>query len=103
MTNQKEIEKVAEQIVRNYKPEKVILFGSFAWGKPKSHSDIDLLIIKKTKKRKVERIKEILMKTKSNFPLEPLVYTPKELQARLDLRDFFFQNIVKRGRILYEK
>jgi len=101
--HQKEIKKVVNQIVKNYKPEKIILFGSFVYGKPKASSDIDLLILKKTKQRKVERIKKVLMETESHFPLEPLVYTPEELKKRLRLGDFFFENIIKKGKIMYEK
>lgn len=103
MNPQKEIKKITDQIVKNYRPERIILFGSFACGKPKAESDLDLLVIKKSKKTKVERIKEILMKTDSNLPLEPLVYTPEELKTRLDLGDFFFQNIIKKGKVLYDK
>lgn len=103
MDSQKEIKKITKQIIENYNPEKIILFGSFAYGKPKPSSDIDLLIIKKSRKRKVERIKEILMKVESDIPLEPLVYTPKEIKNRIDLGDFFFQNIFKKGKLLYEK
>ena len=103
MKNQKEVKNIVNQIVKNYKPEKIILFGSFAYGTPKISSDIDLLIIKNTKKRKVERIKDVLMKVESGFPLEPLVYSPKELQERLNLGDFFFQDIMKNGKVLYAK
>ena len=101
--HQKEIENITKQIVKKYKPEKIILYGSFAYGKPTEDSDVDLLVIKKTNKRKVERIQELLMKIKSNLPLEPLVYSPKEYEERLDLGDFFFQDIFKKGKVLYEK
>ncbi|MDI6883223.1 MAG: nucleotidyltransferase domain-containing protein [Patescibacteria group bacterium] len=100
---QKEIKKIIKQIVEKYKPEKIVLFGSFAYGKPKASSDVDLLVIKKTTKPKVKRIKELLMKIKSNLPIEPLVYNPKELKERFNLGDFFFQDISKKGKILYEK
>ena len=104
MKNQKEIQKIKEQIVKNYKPEKIILFGSFAYGKPNENSDLDLLIIKKTKDSRVERIKDVLMGVESNLPLEPLVYTPKELAARLKLGgDFFIEEVLNRGKIIYEK
>lgn len=52
MDAQKEIKRITKQIVKNYNPEKIILFGSFAYGKPKPSSDIDLLIIKKSRKKK---------------------------------------------------
>ena len=103
MQNQKEIQNIVNQIVKNYKPEKIILFGSFAYGKPKPSSDVDFLIIKNTKKKKVERIKDVLMQIKSNLPVEPLIYNPKEVQNRLSLGDFFFQDIVNKGKVVYEK
>ncbi|MBU4298457.1 nucleotidyltransferase domain-containing protein [Patescibacteria group bacterium] len=98
-----EIKKITDQIVKNYKPEKIILFGSYAYGKLTMSSDVDLLIIKKSRKKRVERIKEVLMKVESEIPLEPLVYTPKEIQERLELGDFFSQNILRKGKLLYEK
>lgn len=51
MDRQKEIKKITGQIVEKYKPEKIILFGSWAYGKPKENSDIDLMVIKKNKKK----------------------------------------------------
>jgi predicted nucleotidyltransferase len=48
MRYQKEIKKIVDQIVRNYKPEKIILFGGFTYDKIKENSDIDLVAIKKT-------------------------------------------------------
>ena len=103
MKNQKEIKKIVRQIVKKYKPEKIILFGSFAYGRPKPSSDIDLLIIKKTKEKKIKRIKDVLMQIKSNLPVEPLIYNPEEVQERLSLGDFFFQDIIKKGKVVYEK
>jgi predicted nucleotidyltransferase len=103
MDKQKEIKRIVKQIAEKYKPEKIILFGSFAYGKPKASSDVDLLVIKNSKKRRVERIKEILMKVESVLPLEPLVYTPKEIKKRIQIGDFFFQTIFEKGKIMYEK
>ena len=103
MKNQKEIKKIVRQIVKKYKPEKIILFGSFAYGRPKPSSDIDLLIIKKTKEKKIKCIKDVLMQIKSNLPVEPLIYNPEEVQERLSLGDFFFQDIIKKGKVVYEK
>lgn len=48
---QEEIKKITTKIVKKYKPEKIILFGSFTWGKPTKDSDVDLLIIKNIKKK----------------------------------------------------
>lgn len=103
MDTKKEIKKITKQIIEKYKPEKIILYGSFAYGRPTENSDLDLLIIKKTKEPKVQRIKEVLMKVRSNLPLEPLVYTPEELDKRLKLRDFFIEEALNKGRVVYEK
>lgn len=100
---QKEIQKITQQIVKNYKPEKVILFGSFAYGKPKPFSDVDLMIIKNTKKRLVDRIKEVLFMIDSNLPLDILVYTPQEFKREVKLGEFIFEDIDKQGKVLYEK
>lgn len=101
--HKKEIENITNQIVKKYKPEKIILYGSFAYGKPHQDSDVDLLIVKETKFPRVKRIKKVLMKVESNLPLEPLVYTPKELDNRLKLGDFFVKEIVNKGKVVYEK
>ena len=98
-----EIKKLTDQIVVKYKPEKIILFGSAARGKLRPDSDIDILIIKKKPGKKfVHRIGDILNITDSTR-IEPLVYTPEELQNRLAIRDFFIQEILNEGKILYEK
>lgn len=67
------IKKVTERIVREYRPEKIILFGSYAWGKPGPDSDVDLFIIKKSRKRRIDRQRELhMMLLGSKFP--PLIY-----------------------------
>lgn len=98
-----EIKKVKDQIVKKYKPEKIILFGSFAYGIPNEHSDIDLLIIKKTKEARRERIQKVFESFESILPVEPLVYTPQELEIRLGMRDYFLQDAVNKGKVIYEQ
>ncbi len=99
----KEINKITDQLKRDYKPEKVILFGSCAYGKIEPSSDIDMLIIKKSLKSRIERIRDILFLIDNNLPFEPLVYTPSEIKKRLILGDFFVKNILEKGKIIYEK
>ncbi|MFH1838085.1 MAG: nucleotidyltransferase domain-containing protein [Candidatus Kuenenbacteria bacterium] len=81
----------------------MILFGSCSFGKIKPSSDIDMLIIKKSKKRRIERIQDVLFLIDNDLPFEPLVYTPSEITERLTLGDFFIKNILKTGKIVYEK
>ncbi len=104
MNYQKEIVKIVRQIKEKYKPEKIILFGSFAWGKPTKDSDFDLLIIKNTRKSHYKRIPEVRSYLHDvNRAVDILVMTPKELARRIQLGDFFIKNIVLKGKILYER
>lgn len=95
-----------KQIVKDlkpYKPKKIILFGSYAWGKPTRNSDIDLFIIKDTKKSQYKRIPEarsFLYNIDSAFDI--LVMTPREVDKKLEKGDFFIEDIIKEGRMLYE-
>ena len=104
ITKNKIISQIARKIKKRYKPEKIILFGSYAYGKPKRDSDIDLLIVKKTKQRHIDRsvrIREILKEENRLFPIEPSVYTPEEINERLKLEDDFIKTIYEKGIILY--
>lgn len=106
MKNGKIISGVVEKLRRRYHPESIILFGSYAYGTPKRDSDIDLLIIKDTKKEKVERfveVKRIIYNPNFRIPVSPLVYTPKELKKRIQMGDQFIKEIVERGKVLYDE
>jgi predicted nucleotidyltransferase len=100
------IAQLVEAIGRTYNPQKVILFGSHAYGEPTQDSDIDLLIIKETDETMVDRfvtVKRLIFDPDQRIPVSPLVYTPSELQERLDLGDDFVQKIVSEGRVVYEQ
>ncbi len=76
---------IIDKIIEDYSPEKIILFGSYAYGEPSEDSDIDLLIIKNTDKRPVDRwieVKRIIRDTTRTVPVSPLVYTEKEIDER---------------------
>lgn len=99
---ERKIQKIADKIAKQFKPDKVILFGSYAWGKPHADSDVDLFIVKETDQSKIERGQEIeRILWNSGMPVDALVYTPEETQKRLDIEDFFIQNILTKGKILY--
>lgn len=106
MTDQKRnrlLQKVTDDIIRQIKPERIILFGSAAYGEPGEDSDVDLLIIKATKKSRWER--EYILSKLLYPPLLPIDHiwrTPEELQRRLRAGDFFYKEILERGRVLYE-
>ncbi|MDP2909624.1 MAG: nucleotidyltransferase domain-containing protein [bacterium] len=98
---QEEIKNITKQIIEKYKPEKIILYGSFAYGKPTKDSDVDLFIIKKTRKAKTLRhleIDRILLDRK--MPLDILVYTPEEVR-KVSAENLFVKEILNKGKIIY--
>ena len=95
---------VVEKIKAAYKPEKIILFGSYAYGDPHRDSDIDLLIIKETDERPIDRrmiVRRIVADPERRVPLGILVLTPGEVQNRLNIGDQFISEILDKGEILY--
>jgi predicted nucleotidyltransferase len=91
---------------KSYDPEKIILYGSYAYGNPTSDSDIDLLIIKDTDERHVDRfveVKKIIYRPGRNIPVSPLIYTPKEIEERLKMGDYFVAEILAKGKVLYAR
>ena len=96
------IRTLAAQIGRLFRPEKVLLFGSHAYGRPTHDSDVDLLVIMKTRLRPVEQAVAIRQAVQCSFSLDLLVRTPAQLEKRLRLGDYFLHDIVRRGIVLYE-
>jgi predicted nucleotidyltransferase len=100
------INTMIERLVQEYAPLKIVLFGSYAHGRPSADSDIDLLIIKETPDDFIDRWAEaqrILTGTHRFIPVETLVMTPEELEDRLAVGDHFIREIIERGKLLYEK
>lgn len=97
---------VVEKIKKEYQPEKIILFGSYAYGKPSSDSDLDIFIIKQTDKERRERfveVKRLVYDPKRKIVFSPLVYTPKEVKDRISLGDDFVNEILEKGDVLYAR
>lgn len=81
-----------------------MLFGSHAYGNPNRDSDVDLLIVMKSNKRPADRS---IMVYKSMsfypFPMDIIVRTPQEIRQRMGMGDSFYQEIVSKGKIIYER
>jgi predicted nucleotidyltransferase len=110
MTRDKKAKKLilemVEKIVASYRPLKIILFGSYAYGKPDRDSDIDLFIIKETDERPIDRrvnVCQIVSDRTRRIPFEPIVITQKELKERISRGDQFIDEILTKGDVLYEK
>jgi predicted nucleotidyltransferase len=105
MITQKQIEEITRRIVSNYKPEKIILFGSYAYGTPTEDSDLDLLVVvKKSKQPRLQRARGIrkFLWGITDIPKDIRVYTLEEIDEWKEVEEAFITSIVKRGKILYE-
>ena len=100
----KSLRPAVQRIVQELKPEKVILFGSYAYGTPDPHSDVDLLVVMKTNASLKDRswaVSRLLLPRP--FPVDILVKTPKEVEKALESGDFFLKEILTRGKVLYAR
>ena len=101
---QEKIQEMVRRIVERFHPEKIILFGSYAWGEPGPDSDVDLFIVKETadkpRARRL-RVRDILSDRNIRMPIDLIVITPEEIQKRLSIGDVFCKMIVEEGKDLY--
>ena len=102
MISIKNIQSVIQPLVHDYKPEQIILFGSYAGGSPTEDSDVDLLIVLPFKGKSIHKAVEMRLKLKTSFPVDLVVRTPEKVRERLNLDDPFMVNVFKTGRVLYE-
>lgn len=100
----KSLRPAIQKIVQELNPEKIVLFGSYAYGMPNPHSDVDLLVIMKTKASLKDRswaVSRLLLPRP--FPVDILVKTPKEVEKAIASGDFFLKEILTRGKVLYDR
>ncbi|MDW8310436.1 MAG: nucleotidyltransferase domain-containing protein [Verrucomicrobiales bacterium] len=102
MVSRRAIRRFAREVARRFRPQKIILFGSYAYGRPTPDSDVDLLVIMPCRGRTLDVALKIRRAVAADFPLDLLVRTPRELRQRLALGDCFLQEVVQKGKILYE-
>lgn len=96
------IRKLCKRIAEAYQPEKIILFGSHAYGKPTPESDVDLLIVMDFEGRPIEQSIRISNELDIVTPVDLLIYTPKEIDERLRDGDMFIVDVMRRGKVMYE-
>ncbi len=100
----KKIRTVVRKLVDSFDPEKVILFGSYAYGQPTIDSDVDLLVIMESNERPAARASRVIGALRGKtFPLDVLVRTPEELERRLAIGDGFLREVMERGKVLYAR
>ncbi|MFL7807214.1 MAG: nucleotidyltransferase domain-containing protein [Anaerolineae bacterium] len=100
---QEELDRYLDLLIEHVAPEKVILFGSLAQDEVRAWSDIDLIVVTVTAARFLDRSKEILQLLQPRVGLDVLVYTPEELHRLCRERPFFREEILEKGKVLYER
>ena len=103
MVKRSKIRAFSEAIAREFRPRKIVLFGSYAYGKPTEDSDVDLLVIMRRTRDRGERMSvRIRHAIPRDFPLDLLVRTPSDVAKRLRWGDPFICELLKNSKVLYE-
>jgi len=98
------LELILRELISQYHPEKVILFGSMADGRVERWSDLDLVIIKETAKPFLQRLKEVALLCGASVGVDFLVYQPSEFDQMIaEENPFILQEVVRKGKVLYER
>ena len=96
------IVEIARRIIEQFRPQKIILFGSYAYGTPGPESDVDMLVVMETALRESQQAQKIRQYLNPLFGLDLIVYAPDRLAQRIAWGDAFLSEIVSKGKILYE-
>ncbi len=102
MDVQAHIKNLCKEIVDRFRPQKVILFGSYAYGVPTPDSDIDLLVVMPFEGNELDKMAEVRRELSAAMPLDVLVKTPSQVKKRIEMGDFFVSEIMESGKVLYD-
>jgi predicted nucleotidyltransferase len=102
MATAEDIRSLSLRITRDFRPLRIVLFGSHARGNPGADSDVDLLVVLPFEGRAVDKAVEIRLKSRPTFPLDLIVRTPEAVRERVALGDTFLRDILGTGTVLYE-
>ena len=102
MVTMRQIEDVSRQIAELFRPRRILLFGSYAWGAPSPDSDVDLLVILPFEGKPAVKSAEMRLQISPPFAVDLLARTPEKVRERLALGDPFIRSIVEEGKVLYE-
>lgn len=103
---QEVLNRIVKKIAKNINPEKIILFGSYAWGNPDKNSDFDILIVADIKGKRWEKVAYVasfLSEETEIMPMDIIVYTPEEFESIKKHNTSFIRKIISKGKILYER
>ena len=100
---ERELARFVRVLREHYAPQRIVLFGSLATGDVGPWSDIDLVVVKETDRRFLDRTREVLQLLKPTVGVDILVYTPAEFEQLTQQRAFVRDEIVAKGKVLYEQ
>ena len=104
MVQRASIQKYADAIAREFRPQQIILFGSHAYGRPTEDSDVDLMVVMPRHRRSRRTATDIRVRLGyAGFPMDLLVWTPERLREWFQAGDGFARDILERGQVLYER
>lgn len=100
----RDIRAVAQMIAEKFDPDKIVLFGSRAYGRPGTSSDVDLLVVMDTPQNESEAARSIRdALPPRSFSLDILVRSQSEIDRRIAQDDWFLEEITRQGKVLYER
>ncbi len=102
MVAMRDIRELSDRIAREFKPQRIILFGSHARGDAEDDSDVDLLVVMPYRGHPARKASEIRHRIRAAFPLDLLVRSPAELEWRVEQHDWFLRELLSEGKVLYE-
>jgi predicted nucleotidyltransferase len=104
MIRRQAIKNWCQSVAREFRPEKIILFGSYAHGQPHQHSDVDLLVVMRFARARdgIRKAAAIRDRVRASFPMDVIVRSPQQIKQRLAQGDSFITDVLRHGRLMYE-
>jgi predicted nucleotidyltransferase len=98
------VRQAVDAIIRGYRPQRIIVFGSFARGDTHELSDLDVIVVKDTEERFFDRIGRVRDACEDiDVDVQPLVYTPEEFRQMLEQGNAFLETALEEGIVAYEE
>lgn len=98
-----DIQRYCDAIAREFRPQRILVFGSFANGRVTKDSDVDVMVVMPdSRKRRIRPSLAIRQRISAGFPVDILVRESKEIARRLREGDSFITEVMTRGKVMYE-